>query len=141
MSPPGWNRPPCDNFTRGYPDRPPSRRVARVLCDRDGLLLTRVRARSGADSAGQALTPTELAVFQVDVARIEGRAGIGARGMGCNQRVDLKPIFDPTQPCFDGWCCRRHDQTPGWAQWVESAALSRASEPALLTRAAPPTSN
>ena len=48
MSPPGRNRPPCDNFTRGYPDRPPSRRVARVLCDRDGFLLTRVRVRSGA---------------------------------------------------------------------------------------------
>jgi hypothetical protein len=44
-----------------------------------------------ADSARQALIPIELAVFQVDVARIEGRAGIGARGMGCNQRVDLKP--------------------------------------------------
>jgi hypothetical protein len=44
MSPPGRNRPPCDNFTRGYPDRPPSRRVARVLCDRDGLLLTRVES-------------------------------------------------------------------------------------------------
>ncbi len=28
--------------------RPAPRRVARVLCDRDGLLLTRVRARSGA---------------------------------------------------------------------------------------------
>ena len=48
MSPPDLNRPPCDNFTRGYPGRPPSRRAARVLCDRDGLLLTRVRARSGA---------------------------------------------------------------------------------------------
>jgi hypothetical protein len=36
--------------------------------------------------AGQALTPIELAVFQVNVARIEGRAGVGARRMGCNQR-------------------------------------------------------
>jgi hypothetical protein len=32
----------------GNSDRPPSRRVARVLRDRDGLLLTRVRASSGA---------------------------------------------------------------------------------------------